>query len=67
MYITFQIVIFVLRKTNDMNNTTTNLVNDLIEILKQQVEKGVTSVTINGTILSPQDGNGVLVTTEPQM
>ncbi len=43
------------------------LVDDLIKILDQQVKKGVTSVTIKGTILSPEDGNSVLVSTERQM
>ena len=69
LYITLESVIFVSRKSNDMKDQTEIrvLVDDLIKILDQQVKKGVTSVTIKGTILSPEDGNSVLVSTEPQM
>ena len=69
MYITFISVIFVPTKSNDMKDQTEIriLVDDLIKILDQQVKKGVTSVTIKGTIFSPEDGNSVLVSTERQM
>ncbi len=69
LYITFISVIFVSTNSNDMKDQTEIriLVDDLIKILDQQVKKGVTSVTIKGTILSPEDGNSVLVSTERQM
>ncbi len=69
LYITFISVIFVPTKSNDMKDQTEIriLVDDLIKILDQQVKKGITSVTIKGTILSPEDGNSVLISTEPQM
>lgn len=42
-------------------------IKDLIKVLEEQVSKGVTKVEIKGTLLSPQDGNLIIVSTENQM
>ena len=39
---------------------------ELIERLKSESKKGCKSVQITGTILSPESGNTIIVTTESQ-
>jgi len=42
-------------------------IEELIKMLEAQVKKGVTKVDIKGTLMSPQDGNAIIVSTEKQM
>jgi len=42
-------------------------IDDLIKVLEEQVQKGVTIVSIKGTLSSPQDGNLIILSTEKQM
>jgi hypothetical protein len=42
-------------------------IEDLIKVLEEQVKKGVTKVHIKGTLVSPQDGNLIILSTEKQM
>jgi hypothetical protein len=42
-------------------------IDELIKLLEQQVKKGVTEVQIRGTLMSEQDGNLIIVSTEKQM
>jgi hypothetical protein len=42
-------------------------IDELIKVLEEQVSKGVTKVQIKGTLISEQDGNKILFTTEKQM
>ncbi len=41
-------------------------IEELIKVLEEQVKKGVTSVSIKGTLMSEQDGNLIIVSTEKQ-
>lgn len=42
-------------------------INELIKVLEDQVKKGVTKVQIKGTLMSEQDGNLIILSTEKQM
>jgi len=42
-------------------------IEDLIKVLEEQVKKGVTKLQIKGTLVSPQDGNLIILSTEKQM
>ena len=42
-------------------------IEDLIKELEKQVKKGVTKVELKGTLMSPKDGNLIIVSTEKQM
>lgn len=41
-------------------------IDDLIKVLEDQVKKGVTKVTIKGTLISEEDGNLIIVSSEKQ-
>lgn len=40
---------------------------ELIELLKEEMNKGASIVQVKGTILIPENGNSILITTEKQM
>lgn len=42
-------------------------IEDLIKELENQVKKGVTKVELKGTLMSPQDGNFIILSTENQI
>ena len=42
-------------------------IEELIKALEEQINKGVTKVEIKGTLMSPQDGNLIIVSTEKQI
>jgi hypothetical protein len=42
-------------------------IEDLIKLLEEQVSKGVTKVQLNGTLMSEDDGNLIILSTEKQM
>ena len=42
-------------------------IEDLIKVLEEQVSKGVTKVQLNGTLMSEEDGNLIILSTEKQM
>lgn len=42
-------------------------IKDLIEFLKYELNRGASYVEFEGTILIPENGNKVLLTTEKQM
>lgn len=42
-------------------------IDELIKVLEEQVQKGVTTVQIKGTLMSEQDGNLIILTTDKQI
>jgi len=40
---------------------------ELIELLENEIKKGASIVQVDGTILIPDNGNKILVTTQKQM
>ena len=42
-------------------------IDELIKVLEEQVKKGVTKVQLKGTLMSEQDGNLIILSTEKQM
>lgn len=42
-------------------------IDDLIKLLESEVAKGATHVIYSGTIVAPQNGNSVVITTDPQI